>query len=229
MTLDRHRSHDGSADKPEPVRVLVVEDHPATQAGLVALVERAPGFELSGTANSIATAVAACELFRPDVMLLDLRLGTEDGVDAIEQVRALACQVRVLVLTSFDGDEVIHRALEAGARGFILKDSSLAEIEAAIRAVASGKHHIPADVATRLVLNGARVELTGKEREVLELLADGLRNKEIAARLGIGEATVRSHVHAIIGKFGCHDRGAAIAAAIARGFLATGSRDVGQR
>jgi DNA-binding NarL/FixJ family response regulator len=229
MVTASQKPDDAEIQEAGPIRVLIVDDHPATRAGLVALINQTPGFALSGTAHDVATAVAECMKSDPDVVLLDLRLGTEDGIDVIQQIRAVRRRAHVLVLTTFDGDEVIHRALEAGARGYVLKDCSLADIEFAMRVVARGKHHVPAEVATRMARHGSRVELTGKERAVLELLADGLRNKEIAARLAVGEATVRSHVHSIIAKFGVHDRGAAIAAAIARGFLATGTREVGQR
>jgi two-component system, NarL family, response regulator len=218
-----------TVDESRLTRVLVVEDHPATRAGILAVIAQMPGFTAVGTADCVAAAVSECQRVSPDVVLMDLRLKAEDGVDAIRQIRLASADAKVLVLTTFDGDEVIHRAWEAGARGYILKDSSLTDIEAAIRTVAGGKHYLPADVATRLVQHGPRIELTNRENEILVLLADGLRNKEIAARLSLGEATVRSHVQAIIGKFGCHDRGAVISRAIARGFLATGSREVGQR
>jgi DNA-binding NarL/FixJ family response regulator len=210
------------------IRVLIVDDHPAVRAGVAALVGAADGLMVVAEADSHVAALRACAAVDPDVVLMDLRLGTEDGAVITAAILDLHPAIRVLVLTTFDGDEAIHRALEAGARGYVLKDSGLDEIEAAIRAVAAGRRHIPAAVALRLVLNGPRVELTPRERSVLDHLADGLRNAEIAVRLGIGEATVRTHVQNIIEKFGCHDRGAAIAAAIARGFLATGGRGIGQ-
>jgi DNA-binding NarL/FixJ family response regulator len=210
------------------IHVLLVDDHPAVRAGVAALVSAADGLMVVAEADSHAAALRACGAVDPDVVLMDLRLGTEDGAATTAAILARYPAIRVLVLTTFDGDEAIHRALEAGARGYVLKDSGLDEIEAAIRAVAAGRRHIPAAVAMRLVLNGPRVELTPRERSVLDLLADGLRNGEIAVRLGIGEATVRTHVQNIIEKFGCRDRGAAIAAAIARGFLATGERSIGQ-
>lgn len=210
------------------IHVLIVDDHPAVRAGIAALVGAADGMMVVAEADSQAPALQACTSFNPDVVLMDLRLGAEDGATITAAILARYSAIRVLVLTTFDGDEAIHRALEAGARGYVLKDSGLDEIEAAIRAVAAGRRHIPAAVAMRLALNGPRVELTPRERDVLDHLADGLRNSEIAVRLGIGEATVRTHVQHIIEKFGCHDRGAAIAAAIARGFLATGGRGIGQ-
>lgn len=210
------------------IHVLIVDDHPAVRAGIAALVGAADGLMVVAEASSQASALQACTGSNPNVVLMDLRLGTEDGAMVTAAILARHPAIRVLVLTTFDGDEAIHRALEAGARGYVLKDSGLDEIEAAIRAVAAGRRHIPAVVAMRLLLNGPRVELTPRERGVLDHLADGMRNAEIAVRLGIGEATVRTHVQHIIEKFGCHDRGAAIAAAIARGFLATGERSIGQ-
>jgi DNA-binding NarL/FixJ family response regulator len=210
-------------------RLLIVDDHPAVRAGIKALADAADGLFVVGEAHGHASALRACAALTPDVVLMDLRLGTEDGVTVTSAIIAQHPLIRILVLTTFDGDEAIHRALEAGARGYVLKDAGLEDIEAAIRAVASGRRFIPSDVAMRLVLNGPRVDLTPKECAVLDHLADGLRNREIAARLSVGEATVRTHVQNIIEKFGCHDRGAAIAAAIARGFLATGERKTGQR
>jgi DNA-binding NarL/FixJ family response regulator len=210
-------------------RLIIVDDHPAVRLGIGALVAAMSDMEVIGEASTVASAVKLCDSLKPDIVLMDLRLGTENGVNAIRQISDKNSSINILVLTTFDGDEAIHRALEAGAHGYVLKDSDLDEIETAIRAVANGKRYIPTNVAMQLVLKGSRVELTAKENEVLVFLADGLRNKEIALRLGIGEATVRTHVQTIIEKFGCHDRGAAIAVAIARGFLATGRREVGFR
>jgi DNA-binding NarL/FixJ family response regulator len=211
------------------IRILTVDDHPSVRAGIAALVIAVDGMCVVGEADSPASALSSCAILTPDVVLMDLRLGNEDGAAATAAIVSQYPAVRVLVLTTFDGDEAIHRALAAGAKGYVLKSASLDEIEAAIRAVGSGKRHIPSDVAMQLVLNGPRVELTARETEVLAQLADGRRNKDIARRLDIGEATVRTHVQNIIEKFGCHDRGAVIAAAIARGFLATGPQGVGQK
>lgn len=202
-------------------RVLVVDDHPAVRFGVRGMLEASTGFAVVGEAANATEALATAAALRPDVALVDLRLGHEDGAELIAALGERAPATRCLVLTTYDGDEAIHRALSAGARGYILKHSSADEMQQAIRHVAAGRRFIPADVAHRLVANGPRVVLTARERDVLDLLAEGLRNKEIGGRLGMGEATVRTHVQAIIGKFGCHDRGAAIAHAIARGFFAT--------
>jgi two-component system, NarL family, response regulator len=211
------------------INLLIVDDHPAVRAGIAALVGVTDGMQVVAEAESQASALQACRDFNPDVVLMDLRLGTEDGSTVTAAILAQHPDIRVLIFTTFDGDEVVHRALEAGARGYVLKDSGLDEIERAICSVAAGNRFIPAEIAMKLVLNGPRVELTPREYDILGHLADGLRNRDIAARLKIGEATVRTHVQNIIEKFGCNDRGAAIAAAIARGFLATGERGIGQR
>lgn len=205
------------------VSVLVIDDHPAVRLGVRAMLESFQDISVVGEAATAADGILLCNKLGPDVALVDLRLGDDDGVALIAKIAEQARRTRSLVLTTYKGDEAIHRALEAGAKGYILKSSHAREVELAVRAVAAGRHFIPEEIARELFESGGRVTLTPRERDVLPLVAEGLRNKQIAARLSMGEATVRTHVQSIMEKFGCHDRGAAIALAMARGFL-TGTR-----
>lgn len=201
------------------IRVLCIDDHPVVRSGLAAMLAVEPDFAPADLAADGDEARALATARRPDVVLLDLRLRGEDGVDLVRELRILAPAARIIMITSFSGDEPVHRALQAGALGYLLKDSLHRELLAAIRAVLDGRRYVQAEVAQQLAEAGPRVALTARERDVLALLAEGLRNKEIAARLGVGEATARSHVEAILGKFGARERTAAVAQAARRGFL----------
>lgn len=201
------------------MRVLIVDDHPVVRAGVRAVLEENYRLFVAGEAATAREAVERCASLHPDLVVMDLRLRRESGADAAERIRAQCPRSRILILTSFGGDEEIHRAIEAGARGYVLKDSIGDELVSAAFAVAAGRYHIPAEVSRRLAAHGPRVVLTQREHDVLALMATGLRNKEIAAATGISEATARTHVQNILGKFDCSDRGRAVAIAIARGFL----------
>lgn len=205
-----------------PIRVLCVDDHPVVRSGLAAMLAIEPDFAPADLAADGEEARALAAARRPDVMLLDLRLRGEDGVDLAADMRRLAPAAKIIMMTSYSGDEPVHRALAAGALGYLLKDSLHRELLAAIRAVLDGRRYVQAEVARQLAEAGPRVVLTARERDVLALLAEGLRNKEIAARLGVGEATARSHVEAILAKFGARERTAAVAQAARRGFLQLG-------
>ncbi len=203
------------------VDVVVIDDHPSIRAGVRAMLQGIVDVSVVGDASSHDEALKACTTLHPDIALVDLRLGVDDGVAVIESLARQCPSTRAIVLTTFEGDETLHRALEAGAWGYLLKDATAEEMTRAILTVSQGRRSFSERTARRLAESAPRIILTGRENDVLLLLAEGMRNKEIAARLGMGEATVRTHVQSIIEKFGCHDRGAAIAKATARGFFAT--------
>lgn len=198
---------------------MVVEDHHVVREGLVALMNAVPGMEVVA---ETADGRQALELFRkhlPDVTLMDLRLPGMSGVAAITRIRSQFPQARIIVLTTYDGDEDIHRALDAGARGYLLKGMSGEELMDAIRAVHSGRSRIPAQVAERLAERMVRPALTDRELDVLREIVSGKSNKEIGQELNISEATVKTHINSILGKLGVTDRTQAVTAAIQRGIV----------
>ena len=203
-------------------RILCVDDHPVVRSGVAAMLAVEPDCAPADLAANSHEARQLAAARRPDVALLDLRLRQEDGIELAAEIRLLAPATKIVMMTSYSGDEPAHRALQAGAHGYLLKDSLDRELITAIRAVLAGRRYVQAEVAQQLVENGPRVLLTAREREVLTLLAEGLRNKVIAERLAIGEATARSHVEAILAKFGVRERTAAVAQAARRGFLHMG-------
>jgi two-component system NarL family response regulator len=202
------------------VRVLIAEDQAIVRDGLAALLGYQPDMEVVGRAADGDEAVRLYGELRPDVTLMDLRMPRRGGVEATAAIRAADPGARVVVLTTFDGDEDVYRALEAGARGYLLKDATTEELLAAIRAVSRGERHVPAEVARRLAdraMSGP--PLSVREVEVLRLVAAGKTNKEIAAVLFIAEATVKTHVNSIHEKLGVRDRTEAVMVAVRRGIL----------
>ena len=204
---------------PQRVKIVVVDDHPIVRAGVRAVLEIDTGLEVVGEASTSAEALERCGALRPAIAVVDWRLRGEDGGETVRALISASPSTRAIMLSSYGGDEVIHRAFDAGARGYLLKDTAPETLAKAINAVVAGRRYIPAEVAARLAAHGPRVALTGRETQVLALMADGLRNKEIAAALNMSEATARTHVQNILSKFDCTDRGRAIAVGIARGFL----------
>lgn len=203
----------------EPIRILVVEDHHVVRQGLVTLLNTVPDMKVVAEA---ADGQKAVELFRehtPDITIMDLRLPVMPGVDAITEIRRKSANAKVIVLTTFDGDEDIFRALQAGAKGYLLKDMFGDDLTNAIRAVHSGKTHIPAPVAQRLAERMSGPSLTSRETEVLELIVAGKSNKEIGNSLSISEATVKTHVNSILSKLGVADRTQAATSALQRGIV----------
>lgn len=199
------------------LRLILVDDHPVVRAGLRALIESSDDLEVVGEASDAASAVEVVTAERPDVVLMDLSLG--DGVGGIEATRRLAAldeAPAVLVLTTYDTESDILRALDAGARGYLLKDAPPAELFAGIRAVAKGEPALAPSVAATLMRRAASPEprMTEREVEVLELLADGQGNREMARALFVSEATVKSHLSHIYTKLGVDTRAGAVAAAI---------------
>jgi two-component system NarL family response regulator len=202
-----------------PIRVVVVDDHPVVRDGLRTLLDAAPDIEVVGEAGDGRAAIAAWREHQPDVTLMDLRMPGMDGVDAIAAILRTAPEARIIVLTTFAGDEDIHRALRLGARSYLLKDAFGEEILAAIRAVHVGRRHVPAAVAARLAERPIGRDLTLREVEVLELIARGKSNREIGEELSIAEGTVKAHVNNILGKLEAQDRTDAAMIALKRGII----------
>lgn len=198
------------------LRVLIVDDHPVVREGLRGMLEREPDIEVAGEAGSGDEAVAVVPRLRPDVVLMDLRMPGGDGVAAIAR---LGAGERVIVLTTYEDDGEILRALAAGAAGYLLKDVSRAALADAVRAAARGETVLAPSVAERLKGRREAPALSGREREVLELVAEGLTNAEIGRRLFIGEATVKTYLLRVYGKLGVSDRTSAVLAAMDLGLV----------
>jgi len=202
------------------IQILCVDDHRIVREGLELIIERQPDMAVAASA---ASGEESIELFRrhlPDVTLMDLQLGAMSGVEAIRQIRTKDAAARVVVLTMSHGDEDIYRALQAGAATYLLKDTAFEELIGTIRDVSLGRQPIiSAAVKARLAERAGRPSLTPREVQVLELVRKGLRNKEVAASLGIGEETVQSHVKSILSKLDVPDRTAAIDVALRRGII----------
>jgi DNA-binding NarL/FixJ family response regulator len=211
-------SGDTNGTKPR-IRIMTVDDHPIFRDGLAALIGIHDDFELVAEAGTGVEAVERYREHRPDVTLMDLGLPEMGGAKATQVIRSEFPDARIVVLTTFDGDGDIHRALEAGARGYLLKDSMRTEVADAIRAVHGGARVVPTDVAHKLVEYAPRVELTQRELEVLGLMARGLSNKQIADAIGRTEATVKVHVLHILSKLGVGDRTGAVTVALKRGLI----------
>jgi two-component system NarL family response regulator len=201
------------------IRVVVVDDHPVFRDGLKAVLHTADDIRVVAEAGDGREGVAAFKEHQPDVVLMDLRMPRMDGADAIALILRADPAARVVVLTTFDGDEHIHRALALGAKGYLLKDATRDEIVSAVRTVHAGTRFIPADVATLLASRPIGRDLTEREIQVLEGIASGLSNKEIGAELGIAEATVKSHVNGVLAKLEAKDRTDAAMIALKRGLI----------
>jgi len=201
------------------IRLLIIDDHPAFRAGLVALLADQKDLRVVAEGGDGRAAVALYLRERPDVVLMDLRLPGLSGVEAILAIRAQDPQARVIVVTTYDADEDIYRAMQSGAKSYLLKDMSAAEIVGTIRAVYAGQGQLPGPVAERLAERLRRPELTPREIEVLQRVVKGRSNKEIAADLAIAEDTVKSHLKTLFGKLGVQDRTAAAICAIRYGIV----------
>lgn len=202
-----------------PVRVMFVDDHPMLRAGLAVTIQAEDDMIVAAEAGSGEEAVDLYARHRPDVVLMDLRLPGMNGVEAIRAIRKADPHARVIVLTTYDGDEDIYRALEAGAKAYLLKDMLRKELVDSIRAVHRGQRYVSPAVAARLAERAPRQELSAREIEILSLVVRGMSNKEMAAELGLAEGTVRIHLSNIFEKLGVHDRTQAAIMAIQRGFV----------
>lgn len=201
------------------IRVVIVDDHPVVRFGLATIISLQADMVVTAEAGSGEEACTLCAERPADVVLMDLRLPGLSGVDAIRTIRKTQPNLRFIVLTTYDGDEDIHRALEAGAQAYLLKAMSHAEVTSAIRKVHGGSRVIPEPISKTLAERPPHSQLSPRELEVLALIADGLSNKEIGQRLGITEATVKWHVNIILGRLGVADRTEAIVAALQRGIM----------
>jgi DNA-binding NarL/FixJ family response regulator len=201
------------------IRVLSVDDHPLMREGIAAIVNSQPDMAIVAQAATGSEGVEMYRLHRPDVTLMDLRLPDMSGIDALARIRAESAGARVIMLTTFEGDVEIQRALKAGARGYLLKSSPPDELVKTIRHVHEGKKGIPPHVAAHLAEHLSDEDLTGREVEVLRHVAEGRRNRDIAEKLFISEETVKVHVKHIMDKLGASDRTQAVAIAVRRGII----------
>ena len=209
-----------------PIRILVADDHLIIRQGLRLILETEDGFELVGEAADGAEAVRLCADLQPDVVLMDLRMPGMDGLAAIERIHAAQPEVAVVILTTFNEDDLMMRGLRAGARGYLLKDTDRETLFNTIRAASRGETLLKPEILRRVLANAGEasrpsqeVELTGRELEVLQGVARGERSKEIALRLGISERTVKAHLASIYNRLGVDSRAAAIAVAAQKGLL----------
>jgi DNA-binding NarL/FixJ family response regulator len=203
----------------ERIRILCVDDHPTFREGIATVIANEKDLDLVGTAGTAKSALEEFRKYRPDITLMDLRLPDMSGISAIASIRDEFSDARVIVVTTFEGDYEVQRALTAGAFGYILKSAPLDELVGVIRKVHSGRKHLPAVVAEGLAVYVGGAPLTEREVEVLRRIAEGDRNRDIGGHLGIAEDTVKVHVKRIMEKLGAKDRTQAVAIGIRRGVI----------
>ena len=203
--------------QPAIIRVLIVDDHAIVQEGIAAIISEEDDMTVIGQAKDGLEAIKLFREAQPDVTLMDLRMPQMGGVEAITALCAEFRSARIIVLTTYDGDEDIYRGLRAGAKGYLLKDSKPSDLRTAIRSVHNGQQYIPAQVGAKLVQRMNTPELTDRELEVLHLVAQGMSNLEIGAALMITESTVKSNINRILSKLGAKDRTQATIIALKRG------------
>jgi two-component system, NarL family, response regulator len=201
------------------ISILIVDDHPVVRAGLGSMLGTQESLKVVGAAWNGQEAFGLIERYQPQVMLLDLRMPGMNGIETLQRLRSLPNPPRVLVLTNFETDEDVYRAVRAGAQGYLVKSTSQQEMVDAIKTVASGRRYFPAQIAARLAQRMSRSSLTTREREILEMMSKGLTNKQIGSALDISANTARNHVNNIIEKLDVADRTEAVTTAIQQGLL----------
>jgi DNA-binding NarL/FixJ family response regulator len=203
----------------EPIRILLIDDHPMIRAGLAATIEPEPDMTVVATASNGKEGLELFRRHQPDITLTDLKMPDMGGVEAIRAIRAEFPGAKIIVLSTYQGDEDIYRAMEAGAITYLLKDMIADKMMSVIREVAGGGRPIPPEIAQRLTDRMFKASLTARELDVLRLVAAGRRNKEIAGELSISEETVQGHMKNILAKLDVHDRTEAVAVAVRRGIV----------
>ena len=211
----------------EVIKILIADDHPVVREGLSAMLNKEQDIQVVGEAGNGAEAVDKAQELQPDIVLMDLRMPEVDGVEAMRQIGAVNPDIRFIVLTTYDNDEYIFKGIEAGARAYLLKDAPREELFKAIRAVHKGESLIEPAIAGKVLDRFAELSrqaqvveaLSGREVEVLKLMAKGAANKEIAAELSISESTVKTHIQTIFQKLGVGDRTEAVTEAIKKGII----------
>jgi DNA-binding NarL/FixJ family response regulator len=206
-------------ESPPPIRILSVEDHPIFREGLSAIIAAQEDMSLAAQAGNAVEAVAEFRRHRPDITLMDLSLPEGNGTDAMITIRGEFPHARVIILTTSSGDGEIQRALRAGAAAYVLKSMPKNALLAVVRSVHLGRRHVPPEVAARLAEHLGEDELTRRELDVLRLIRDGYRNKQIADRLSIAETTVNFHIKNLVSKLGADHRTHAVTIAVRRGLL----------
>jgi two-component system, NarL family, response regulator len=201
------------------IRILIVDDHPVVQAGLTSMLMTHSSVEVVGAASNGKEALAMVRQHMPDVMLLDLRMSGMTGIEVLHALREMKVGTRAIVLTSFETDENIYRAFEAGALGYLLKDTSQRLMMEAIATVHVGRRYIPSEIAARLAERMMRSSLTAREQHILQMLAKGLTNKQIGCALSISDNTVRNHLNSIMEKLEVADRTEAVTVGLQQGII----------
>jgi two-component system, NarL family, response regulator len=201
------------------IRVLIADDHSIVRQGLATIINRDPEMTVIAQAEDGQQAIDLFREYQPDVTLMDLRMPNVGGVEAISAICAEFKSARIVVLTTYDGDEDIYRGLQTGAQGYLLKDAKPNELLSAIRTVHGGQKYVPPEVGAKLVQRMSNPELSERELSVLRLMAQGMSNLDIANTLTIGESTVKSHVNRILSKLGVNDRTQAVITAVKRGIV----------
>jgi len=203
----------------KPIRILTVEDHPVFREGLATIIGSEPDMLLVAQAANTVEAITEFRRHRPNITLMDLRLPGTNGTDTLITIRGEYPDARIIMLTTSDSDGDIQRALRAGASAYILKSMPKKELLEVVRSVHAGRRHVPTEVAARLAEHLGEEDLTTRELEVLRLIRDGYRNKQIADQLAIAETTVNFHIKNLVGKLGANDRTHAVTIAVRRGLL----------